>query len=262
MKMPNFLILGAAKAGTTSLYAYLKQHPEIYMSPIKETNFFALEGKNLDFAGPGDRDFINRFSVNSLEAYCAMFQGISNEIAVGEASPLYLYNPTAAKRIQHYIPAAKLIVILRNPVERAYSSFLHLVRDGRELLRDFAQALSEEENRIRSNWDHIWHYKQMGFYYIQLKRYFNTFDFQQIRVYTFEDFLTEPVSILKDIFQFLDVDDLFIPDISIRHNVSVIEQEKRPPLTTEVRQQLIETYREDVYSLQELIQRDLLKWLT
>lgn len=227
MKMPNFLILGAAKAGTTSLYAYLNKHPEIYMSPLKETNFFALEGKKIDFCGPGDQDYINRLAVNNIEDYCALFQGVSNEIAVGEASPLYLYDPTAPKRIQRYIPDAKLIAILRNPSDRAYSSFLHLIRDGREPLKNFAQALQEEEVRISRNWEHIWHYKQLGFYYVQLNRYFNTFSKQQIRVYLFDDFITNPDSILKDIFQFLGVDDSFVPpDIFKRHNKSVVEQDK------------------------------------
>jgi hypothetical protein len=263
MVMPNFLIIGAAKSGTTSLYEYLKQHPQIWMSPVKETNFFALEGETLDFRGPGDQDYINRFSITKIEDYLNLFQGVDNQVAIGEASPLYLYHPTTPKRIQHYIPDAKLIVILRNPVDRAYSSFLHLVRDGREPLRNFAKALQEEEVRIHSNWEHIWHYKQVGFYYVQLNRYFNTFYKQQIKVYIFEDFITNPVWILKDIFQFLGVDDSFIPDMSIRHNVSVIPQDQKPAelmLKLQLRRQLVEVYQKDIFRLQELLQRNLSNW--
>ncbi|HEY9847565.1 MAG TPA: hypothetical protein V6D03_15385, partial [Candidatus Caenarcaniphilales bacterium] len=95
--MPNFLILGAAKAGTTALYYHLRQHPQIYMSPIKETNFFALEGEPLKFCGPGDQDYINRFSVTELAAYCDQFQSVSHETAIGEASPLYLYSSKACE---------------------------------------------------------------------------------------------------------------------------------------------------------------------
>jgi hypothetical protein len=263
MVMPNFLIIGAAKAGTTSLYEYLKQHPQIWMSPVKETNFFALEGEILDFRGPEDHNYINKFSITKIEDYLNLFQGVENQVAIGEASPLYLYHPTAPKRIQHYIPDVKLIVILRNPVDRAYSSFLHLVRDGREPLRIFAQALREEDVRIRSSWEHIWHYKQMGFYYDQLNRYFNRFEKQQIRVYLFEDFITNTSCTLKSIFQFLGVNDSFIPNMSIRHNVSIPKKQNSIELLLEieVRKRLIEVYREDILKLQELLQRELSKWL-
>lgn len=262
--MPNFLIIGAAKSGTTSLYEYLKQHPQIWMSSVKETNFFALEGELLKFCGSGDQNYINKFSITKIEDYLKLFQGVENKIAIGEASPLYLYHPMASRRIQHYIPDAKLIVILRNPVDRAYSSFLHLVRDGREPLRNFAQALQEEEVRICNNWEHIWHYQQMGFYYIQLNRYFNTFSRQQIRVYLFEDFITNPVYMLKDIFQFLGVDDSFIPNLSIKHNVSINSKDQKHTklmLKIPVRRRLVEVYKEDVFKLQELIQQELSKWL-
>lgn len=299
MLMPNFLIIGAAKAGTTALYYYLKQHPQIYMSPVKETNFFALEGEKLDFRGPGDREAINSFSITDLESYLLQFQGVSNEIAIGEASPLYLYSPKAPERIKFYIPNAKLIAILRNPVERAYASFLHLIRDGREFFTDFAQALQEEKARIQNNWEHIWHYEQMGFYYTQLKRYYDIFRHSQIKVYLYEDFKTRPVSVLQDIFRFLGVDDTFSPDMYIRPNVSGIPKNKvmhtfltkpnpiktilkpffparlrqrivtslknrnlvKPELSPEIRKQLLQVYREDIMKLQDLIQRDLSKWL-
>ena len=264
MVMPNFLVIGAAKAGTTSVYEYLKQHPQIWMSPLKETNFFALEGETLNFRGPGDQDYINRFSITKIEDYINLFQGVSNQIAIGEASPLYLYSPKAPERIRHYTPDTKIIIILRNPVDRAYSSFLHLIRDGREQIRNFAQALQEEEERIRSNWEHIWHYKQLGFYYVQLNRYFNTFYKQQIRVYLFEDLMTNPIFRLEDIFKFIGVNEEVIPDISVKHNVSVISKDKAPTellLRLQVRRRLVEVYREDISKLQHLLQRDLSGWL-
>ena len=83
MIKPNFLIIGAAKAGTTSLYAYLKEHPQIYMSPLKETNFFALEGEQPLFQGPGDQEYINNFAITKLEDYGILFQEVANEIAIG-----------------------------------------------------------------------------------------------------------------------------------------------------------------------------------
>ena len=125
MIMPNFLIVGAAKAGTTALHEYLQQHPQIYMTPTKETNFLAFEGEVLNFHGPGDES-LQDFSITDLKTYQAEFQQVTNELAIGEACPSYLYLPKAAKRIKQYIPDTRLIAILRNPVERAYANFLHI----------------------------------------------------------------------------------------------------------------------------------------
>ncbi|MES1024048.1 sulfotransferase [Gloeocapsa sp. BRSZ] len=295
MTMPNFIVVGAAKAGTTALYYYLKQHPQIYMSPEKEPKFFALEGDELDFRGPGDRENICKSAITDIETYRHLFKGVTNEIAVGEASPLYLYSPKAAERIKKYIPDAKLIAILRNPIERAYSGYIMHVREGRETAKDFTEALQEEESRIRSNWG--WgHYVNVGFYHAQLKRYLNLFDKEQIRVYLYEDLKTNPINLIQDIFRFLGVDDTFLPDTSLKYNVAGVPKndaikaliknfnsikpamnillpdklrhylrskvyEKPPALSQETRQKLIEVYREDILNLQDFLQRDLSKWL-
>lgn len=297
MTMPNFLIIGAIKSGTTSLCYYLKQHPQIYMSRVKEPRFFALEGERVNFRGPGDYNIADE-SVTDIKIYRTLFQSISGERAAGEASALYLYSFKAPQRIYHYVPNAKLIAVLRNPIERAYSSFLHCIRDGREPLDDFTEALLEEEKRIRNSWAPIWHYKRAGFYHEQLKRYFDLFDKSQIRVYLYEDLNEDPSGTLRDIFRFLEVDESFIPDTSARLNVSGVPRNKalhslvtnlnrptiksfvpnrllkalrepvrsrvltKPPqLLPEVRGRLIEVFREDILRLQELIDRDLSGWL-
>jgi len=262
MTRPNFLIIGTAKAGTTSLYRYLAQHPQIYMSPLKEPNFFALEGQDPDFCGPGDDQFIGRFSVTDPEAYGALFGGVRDEIAVGEASPLYLYSPAAPARICRDLPGVKLIALLRHPVERAYSAFLHLLRDGREPLTNFACALEAEEERIRSNWEHIWHYRQMGFYAAQLRRYYRCFRPEQIRVYLYDTFQKDPTGVIADILRFLEVDPTFTPDLSVRHNESYVPREARPPLHPEVRGRLLEGYRDDILRLERMLQTDLGPWLS
>ncbi len=305
MSLPNFLIIGAAKAGTTSLYNYLKQHPQIYMSPVKETNFFAFEGEKLNFAGPRDNEYISSFSVTKFQDYQKLFQDAESEIAIGEASPLYLYSPPASRRIHNHLPKVKLIAILRNPVQRAYSHFLMFLRDDREPFRDFALALAQEDKRILQNWEWAWHYKKVGFYYAQLKPYFELFSRSQIKIYLYEDFKQHTNDIIQDIFEFIEVNNSFIPDTSIKHNESIISRNKmvsknkkisnfltkdnsyknllklllpkqfrrsikervlegifhKPPLTREVRKQLIEEYREDILKLQDLIDRDLSSWL-
>jgi hypothetical protein len=297
--MPNFLIIGAAKSGTTSLYHYLRQHPQIYMSPVKEPKFFALAGEKFDYRGPGDQEDMQHHSITNIETYHALFEKAFNQSAIGEASTLYLYSPKAAAQIRRYIPEAKLIAILRHPVDRAYSNFLYMVRRGNERLRDFTLALQEEEARIRAGWMPSWHYRQRGFYYTQLKRYFDIFSRDQIKVYLFEDLTTHPTGLMRNIFQFLGVDNTFTPNISTKHNISGLPKNEawhnffigpnpiktafrpfmsaglrrrvsaklrnqnlvKPPLSPETRRQLIDLYRSDILQLQELIRRDLSQWL-
>lgn len=301
MIMPNFLIIGAAKSGTSSVHNYLNQHPEIYMSKNKEPNFFAYEGWQPDFCGPGDAEATtNVKTVPHLEDYQALFKDVTNEKAIGESSTFYLYIPETAARIQHYIPDAKLITILRHPVDRAYSFYSHLRRDGRETLKDFYQAFKEEEKRRKKHWSPVWRYQDFGFYGQQLQRYFDRFDRQQIRVYLYEDLQSDPQKMLKNIFNFLEVDDKFTTNLSVRYNQSEVPKNKffhdfisnknmlksiiRPlipakirqpmaakayrknlgrlkPLSPELRQELIPIFREDILKLQDLIGRNLSHWL-
>lgn len=300
MTLPNFLIIGAAKSGTTSLYRYLQQHPQIYMN-VKEPSFFALEGQDVHYAGPGDQDGFVRKIVTTLDDYEALFQGVKDERAYGEASVLYLYCPEAVGRIRHYIPDVKIIAILRNPIDRAFSSYNHLRRDGREPLSDFIQALQVEDERVAANWQHQWHYTRLGFYYTQLKRYFDLFPTEQIAVYTYDEFQNRPADALRDIFRFLGVDTDFVPDVSTKYNISGVPKSRtlqtfltkpgfiknvfkpfiplsvrrqmgtkirtwnvettRPQLSIEARDYLLQLYRDDILQLESLIQRDLSAWL-
>lgn len=260
--LPNFLIIGAAKAGTTSLYRYLEQHPQIYMSPIKEPNFFALEGEPLDFRGPDDKLYIEQFSVTERESYGALFEAAGPEQAVGEASALYLYSPQAPARICRYVPGVKMIAVLRHPVDRAYSAFLHLLRDAREPLPSFEAALEAEAVRIRGGWEHIWHLRRMGFYGEQLTRYYRYFGREQIRVYLYEELQRAPEEVIADMFEFLGVDPGFRPDRSVRYNEPGMLSEAQPPVPPAVRQRLLASYRSDILCLQKLIDKDLGSWLT
>jgi hypothetical protein len=299
MTMPNFLIIGAAKSGTTSLWRYLASHPQIYMSPIKEPKFFVFEGEDPDFRGPPPRNNETPWAVTDLEGYHELFRGVTKEIAVGEASAAYLYNEKAP---HSYMPEAKLIAILRNPTERAYSHFLHVLSHDREPLSDFARALDAEEERVHENWWPDFYYMRYGFYHRQLSRYFELFRQDQIRVYLYEDLEADPLGMVQDMFGFLGVDDTFVPEVGIRYNSWGLPRNKslhtfllnlkrvkplvepllpnklyrrglhavvnlrnhnlvRPQLSPEVRGRLIEEYREDVLKLQDLIEQDLSFWL-
>ena len=292
--LPNFLIIGAAKAGTTALHEYLQQHPQIYMNPTKETNFFVFEGEEINFQGPGD-EALKDFSITDLATYKAQFAGVKEEIAIGEACPSYLYHPQAATKIKQYIPDARLIVILRNPVTRAYANFLHIVRDDREPCRDFALALQDEAERIANNWEWFWHYIQIGFYGKQLKHYYEIFPSSQIKVYLYEYLKENAIATLQQIFRFLEVYDTFVPNMALRPNKSGMPKNKllhqiltKPnPLKTllkplfpakirqkiqhqklkttqkthEVRQKLLDLYSTDILQCQDMIQLDLSNWL-
>ncbi len=299
--LPNMLVIGAGKAGTTSLWHYLKQHPQVFMHPRKQLNFFWLEGEIADFNGPGPRDPTLLF-INNVTEYSTQFSTAYNEIVVGEASNSYLYSAKAAKRIWHYVPHVKLVAILRDPAERAYSRYLQLVQTGRERETDFESALNLEEARVRDRWWPDFHYVRMGRYYDQLEPYLDLFPMSQIKIYLHEDLHSDPLALMQDLFRFLDVDPAFIPDLSNRYSVSGISRNRivhtllskaraarpfvernlsqvqrdriihfagrvnnqnlsKPPLLPELRLKMIQGYRDDTLKLQDIIQRDLSAWI-
>jgi hypothetical protein len=222
MNLPNFLIIGAAKSGTTSLYAYLKQHPEVFMCVPKEPTFFGNEGTTGLFNGPYDEDraYHSRVITN-LQDYTALFNNVASEKAIGEASIYSLYLPKAPAQIKKYIPKAIMFAVLRNPAERAYSAYLHTVRQARER-HSFSIALQEEPKRILQNWNPLWHFKAMGFYSEQVKRFYETFDRDQVHIYLYEDFLKKPLLTIKEVFDILSVDTSFNPDTSTRYKTSYV----------------------------------------
>jgi hypothetical protein len=296
--LPNLIVIGAAKAGTTSLCHYLNQHPQVHVSPIKEPNFFALEGGMVNFRGPGDEQNINYHSITQLAVYQAHFQPNNNQSIICDGSTLYLSSPIAAKKIKFYTPEAKIIAILRQPAERAFSNFLYAHLRGREPLTDFEDALTAEQQRISQGWGPLWHYKQRGFYFEQLKLYFDLFDQSQIKVYLYEDFITNPLQTTHDIFQFLGINSTFTPDVSMQLNESGMPKNKflhqllihpttvniasyippkihrllthylkkpnlvKPKLSPTIRHQLTQIYQPDIINLQNLINHDLAHWLT
>lgn len=218
MPKPNFLVIGAPKAGTTSLYFYLKQHPQIYMCPIKEPDFFSWEGATEGPLTTFGRIQLPRYATD-WKAYCELFKGADSALAIGEATPAYLYHPEAPRRIKKYIPNAMMIAVLRNPIERAFSEYLMAIRDGIETARSFAEALELEEKRAaEGGWAHWYHYKRIGLYGEQLERYYRLFSKEQIKIFLFEDLQHEPLSVVREIFVFLGVDPNFVPNLSERHN--------------------------------------------
>jgi hypothetical protein len=213
MTLPNFIVIGAAKAGTTALYWYLLEHPEVYMSPLKETNFFAY---GLDEEGRllyGDPE-LHRFPIKTRKAYTELFVGAGNAKAVGEASPIYLECPQAAGRIRAMLPDTRIICGLRDPVDRAYSDYLMYLRNrGRRFepgqdLRPSARWAQPES-----------HWMQLGFYHDQLARYYEAFPARNIHIFLFDELRAAGADVVAGIYRFLEVDESFTPDFDTPHNV-------------------------------------------
>ena len=223
MPLPDFLVIGAAKSGTISLYHYLGQHPQVYMCPINEPNYFALDGFSLEdhFRGPGDRATVQRHCVQDRVAYEALFAAARPGQRLGESSPLYLYSSHAAKSIYRSLPNVRLVVLLRHPTARAHANYRHYRIAGIEPLSRFEQALAAERSRLAAGWGPwpFWAYRDVGNYAEQLQRYYDLFDREQILVCFYEELRDDAVALLQKIYAFIGVDSDFIPDTSVRHNV-------------------------------------------
>jgi hypothetical protein len=300
MTLPNFLIIGAAKSGTTALYEYLNQHPDIFLSEVKELRFFSYTNENTSHV---PEIYLHK-GVTTIEEYIKHFEDVKDETIIGEASPMYLYTPGTAERIKSTIPNAKLLAILRNPVDRAFSAYSHAIREWKEPALSFREGLDLENDRIAQGWGMLWHYINAGYYYKQLKPYYDTFNKEQLKITLYDDLVSDGQKLIKEIFIFLGVDPDFIPDISHKPNVSgfpkseglhqlmgFLSEKKNPfrwisrkllprsirkkaieeireknlqkhKLDPELRHELREVFYEDIKNLENLIQRDLSSWLS
>jgi hypothetical protein len=214
--IPDFLIIGAGKSGTTSLDNYLKQHPQIFIPQFKEPNFYGYENNTPeDFKdNPGELTHYKN-SVTDLQSYLKLFEKALPFQVIGETSNTYMYHEGAAARIKYYNPNMKLIAVLRNPAERLYSRFLHLAREDRRPTEEFSDCLKK---------DTIWWQRndliKEGFYFRHLSKFFRSFPSQNIRIFLYEELNKQPDRVLKEIYSFLGVDPSFKTDLSIRYNES------------------------------------------
>jgi hypothetical protein len=232
--LPNFFLAGAPKAGTTSLYHYLDQHPQIYMSPIKEPCYFASEFRPENCAQElmptlesGQRELRKyldgpmrerRFGgmVTEWEDYVRLFQHVRGETAIGEASVGYLWSETAARNIRAKIPAAKVLLILRDPADRAFSQYLHQVAVHGLRLSFRQQIEACLLNRSRK-FSLQYPLLEFGLYHGQVSRLLESFPQQNICIHRYDDYHANPAAVMANIFRFLCVDDTFTPDTSERH---------------------------------------------
>lgn len=213
MTLPTFAVIGAAKAGTTALYWYLDEHPQIAMSPLKETNFFAYGTDEHGRLLYGDPD-LHRFPVRSIEEYEGLFPSDGRHRAIGEASPIYIECPQAAERIATTVPEMRIICGLREPVDRAYSDYLMYLR-SRGLRFDPDRDLTPSAAWARPDS----HWMRIGRYHEMLTPYFERFPHDRIHVFLFDDFTRSPAGVAADIYAFVGADPGFSPDLDTPHNV-------------------------------------------
>lgn len=214
-KNPDFIIVGAPKAGTTSLYRYLSQHPKIFLPKIKEPMFFC--GYEKPFQGPGS-DWYNSHIVNESDDYLALFEDAHEDMITGEASTDYLSCPQAATRIKAWNPNVKIIIILRNPIDRAYSEHMSLIRKMRET-KSFLQAVELEGQRIKEGYNpYFWHVKR-GLYYEAVKNYLEIFDPDNVLVLFYDKLNQSSEYTIKKIFSFLGIEAINV-NTSERFNIS------------------------------------------
>jgi len=295
--LPTFLVIGVAKAGTTALYRHLKAHPEVYMAPVKEPNFFSFDGT---WPLP---DWKRPAWVTTWEDYRALFEGVGDEKAIGEASPRYFHSPIAPAHIRKKLPEVRLVALLRHPVDRAFSHFMHMINSGVFDHRPFVPFFREKA-QTRATWDQEpfgCYGLRHSLYYESLQRYFDTFPREHIRIYLFEEYSADPRPVLRDLYRFLGVDAGFVPDLKARYNpthgvpknqalhktvmrpnpvkrlarklvpaplrrkvaVTILKtiRTQKPVLSDEIRSELVAAYREDILKVQDLIGRDLDVWL-
>ncbi len=216
--VPNFLVVGAAKSGTTSLFSYLLQHPQVYIPRSKESFFFLSSiYRDLSPADPHAQTIKDRM-VTSWPAYRAMFSDAGEASAVGEVGTFYGYHhETAIPLIRQHLGDVRIVFLLRNPVARAHSAYTHFRGYGVEKL-PFDTALEEEERRIADHWYTMWYYKAVGRYPDQIDAYRRSFS--QVAVYLYDDLRHAPLALMKEVYRFLGVDDEFRPNVKVRYMVS------------------------------------------
>jgi hypothetical protein len=286
---PNFLIVGAARSGTTSLCYWLKQHPEVFMPDNKEPSYF-----------------VNGYGVSNWDIYVSLFKAGEGKRAIGEASTAYLSAPEAPKWIRKMLGQVRIIILLRNPVERALSLYAWMVMEGYEWLPTLESAVAEEDKRYADEqfrrtcpewfWDYM--YFRSGLYCEQVERYISVFGRDLVRIYLFEDLVSSPGKVYSELCEFLGISDTFRPVFSpqnpsriprfiklqylARTAMSVQNRNLRKlaaliaPLIMSLntrlghkavmsplfRRKLLDMYRSDITNLADLIRRDLSEWLS
>jgi hypothetical protein len=294
---PTFLVIGAARSGTTALTRTLSQHPEIFITEPKETHFFAFANSAVHFNGPGDDRMMNERLVTDAATYVRLYSDARDIAHRGEGSVSTLfYARTSIPNIRRYAPNVKLVVSLRNPTDRAYSSYLYLRSRGFETLPTFEQGLAAEAERTRAGWHHMWQYLALGHYAAQLQPFIDAFGRERLEIVVHDDYRSHPRRTLDHVVDFLgaprhefDTSREWnrggIPkNQALRKSIDVLHRSTRatrlvrrrvpkqrrdtvksalldrPPMNPRTRSELHDLYAPGITALETLIDRDLSAW--
>lgn len=204
MPLPDFFIAGVPKAGTTALYAALTRHPDLFLPTVKEPKFFLSEGPPPRHGGPGDIQTYGEH-VWRRDGYEELFAPAPPGRLRGEATPFYLYDRDAQARMHRLVPDARLILLLRDPVDRAHSNWAHLWAAGLEPESDFLAACAAEPRRRAAGWAAFWHYLELGRYGNQLEHLYRLFPREQVLLLRYRDLRDSPTETLDRVCRFLGV---------------------------------------------------------
>lgn len=213
---PNCYMVGAAKAGSTSVYEYFSAHPDIYVPPRKELHYFSAPELLARTKGPGDDQAVAEICSNEDE-YLDYYTSVSQSV-VADVSPSYLYHFQAASKIKLCSPDSKVIIFLRNPVSKARSQYLHLLRGGREK-ESFEKGILAEPQRIKEHWNDMWHYIESSRYSRMVSEYLEVFGRAKVKIVLFEDFRESPESTFRDICDFLGIEFYANNQVNSNHNL-------------------------------------------
>ena len=297
MTDPNFFVVGAGRCGTTSLHRFLGEHPEVFVCARKSPNHFAAHIPQPTWETPVARA-MSRQWVADGDAYRSLFDDVGPEVAIGDVSPVYLQALDIAPRIHSACPDARIIAILRDPVDRAHSHFVGRQRDGIETYADFAERVDLELSSPLPVDVAFGHLLGCGRYHHFLAPYLRYFGADRVKVLVHDDLINEPAALLKDIFTFIGVDPEFDPDMEARLNRTGVIRSRsaraawtrsvgvrtalrphvpervrtfvgrgflthidKPLLDPQLRRRLVEVYRDDIAALEAMLDRDLSHWL-
>jgi len=222
MNKPNFLIIGAQKSGTSSLRKFMEHNPKYFYTPKSELHFWNRDQKYCDGAG--------------LPEYFRNFEAATPNQMVGEKSPSYLPSTSAAERIALHLPQVKIVAILRNPVDRAYSAYLHGQRIGAiAQSRTFSHAIRDYQNKQGVPYADV---VSQGFYFESLERYFKYFDTEKIHIMSFSQLTQNPHVVLSGLMRFLTSSEFEYQDTDIDYSmpqINVARTSRFPQLVRRIR---------------------------
>src|SRR5215218_6163545 len=206
MALPDFFVIGAPKSGTTALHVALASHPQLHLSSVKEPKFFLCDEQPPPKEnGPGDAHSAQEW-VWRRDQYEALFAGAPPGALRGESTPFYLSDFAAQRRLRQEVPGARLVAVVRDPVDRAYSNWAHLWADGLEPEADFLTACALEEEREAAGWARFWRYRKLGRYGEQLEHLYWLFPREQVHVLRYRDLVDGPLAAVDGICAFLGVE--------------------------------------------------------